>query len=169
MYLSSISSSSPFMPWPSALQHSASSKGLSWVVSVRLQSVRRIFLITPCMKCPCPYSASAMIGHAHSVERLYPSWGASMSSRVHIFVRRLHPKFGFGYDWGRRFCELRGCFHWQIAVLLAVNLARLFNAPSARSNVSTDCTSRIQILYVEVVCSFFIGNAQNINFSTRCI
>jgi len=84
-----------------------------------------------------------------------PLLGGKHELQSSLFVRRLHPKFGFGYDWGRRFCELRGCFHWQIAVLLAVNLALLFNAPSARSNVSTDCTIRIQILHVEVVCSLF--------------
>ena len=44
-------------------------------VSVGLRSVRRFFLITPRMKCHCPHSVSAMIGHAHSVERLYLSWG----------------------------------------------------------------------------------------------
>ena len=48
---------------------------LSWVVSVGLWLVRRTFLNIPRMKCRCPYSASAMIGHAHSVERLYPDWG----------------------------------------------------------------------------------------------
>ena len=120
------------------LQHSPPSKGLSWVVSVGLRPVRRIFLISPRMKCRCPYSASAMMGYAHSVERLYPDWGKHelQSSQ---FVRRLHPKFGFGYDWGRRFCELRGCFHWQIVVLLAVALhcysTRLLHASMCRRTV----------------------------------
>jgi hypothetical protein len=59
----------------SALQHSHYLQGLWSVVSAGLWSVRHIFLKAPRMKCRCPYSASAMIGHAHSVERLYPSWG----------------------------------------------------------------------------------------------
>jgi len=60
---------------PSALQYSLSPKGLYCAVSVCQWSVRRIFLIIPRMKCRCPYSASVMIGHARSVERLYPHWG----------------------------------------------------------------------------------------------
>ena len=54
------------------------------VVSVGLWSVRRIFLILPRMKCRCPYSASAMIGHAHSVERLYPHWGKHELQSSHL-------------------------------------------------------------------------------------
>jgi len=135
MYPSSISSSFSFMPCPSALQYSPSSKGLSWVVSVGLRLVRRIVLITPRMKCHCPHSASAMMGHAHSVERLYLSWGKHELQSSH-FMRRLHPKFGFGYDWGRRFCELRVWFHWQIVVLLTVALryysTRLLHASMCR-------------------------------------
>ena len=57
----------------------------SEIVSVRLWSVRRIFLNLLRMKCRCPYSASAMIGHAHSVERLYPVWGKHELQSSHLW------------------------------------------------------------------------------------
>ena len=91
------------------------------VVSMAQWLIRRIFLIMPRMKCLCPYSASAMIGHAPSVERLYPSdcgqawapefalWGVSTLIWLWPWV-------------GRRLPELRGCFHLQIVVLHPVAL-----------------------------------------------
>ena len=44
----------------------------------------------PRMKCRCPYSASAMIGHAHSVERLYPAVGKH-ELQSSPFAKRLNP------------------------------------------------------------------------------
>jgi hypothetical protein len=41
-----------------------------------------------------------------------PLLGGKHELQSSHFVRRLHPKFGFGYDWGRRFCELRGYFQY---------------------------------------------------------
>jgi len=54
---SPISSPPPLTPCPSALRMFV------------------VLLITLRMKCRCPYSASAMIGHVPSVERLYPAVG----------------------------------------------------------------------------------------------
>ena len=92
-------------------QHSQAlypSKGLSWVASVGQWLIRRI-LIMPRMKCGCPYSAStAMIGHAPSVERLYPTFGK------HELQSSLCEAFPLIWLWqwaGRHFPELRGCFH----------------------------------------------------------
>ena len=85
------------------------------VISMGQWSIRRIFLIMPRMKCRCPYSASAMIGHAPSVERLYPTVGKhELQGSV---CEASLPKFGFGHERGRRFPELRGHFHRQIVVL----------------------------------------------------
>ena len=50
-------------------------KGCDCVVSAGQWLLRRIFSIMPRMKCRCPYSASVMIGHVRSVERLYPFGG----------------------------------------------------------------------------------------------
>jgi len=88
------------------------------VISVGQWSIRRIFLIMPRMKCRCPYSALAMIGHAPSVERLYPTVGKhELQGSV---CEASLPKFGFGHERGRRFPELRG--HFQIVVLYPVAL-----------------------------------------------
>jgi len=71
---SSISFSSPINVSSFSTPHRLS-KGLSWGVSVRQWSVRRIVLIMPRLKCRCLYSGSAMIRHAPSVKRLYPTVG----------------------------------------------------------------------------------------------
>jgi hypothetical protein len=77
-----------------------------------------------------------------------PLLGGKHELQSSHFVRRLHPKFGFGYDWGRRFCELRGCFHWWIVVLLAVSLhchsTRLLHASMCRrTNTDFICSTII--------------------------
>jgi len=48
----------------------------------------------PRMKCRCPYSASAMIGYAHSVERLYPAVGKH-ELQSSALVKRLNPNSAF--------------------------------------------------------------------------
>jgi len=104
----------PFISHPSAL-----SKGSSKVVSVGLWSVRRIFFDYTAHEVPLPLFGLGYDGACTFRGAPLPHVGKHELQSLH-FVRRLHPKFGFGYDWGRRFCELRGYFHWQIVVLLAV-------------------------------------------------
>ena len=69
------------------LQHSYTphlSKGLSWIIGVEQWLIRHVFLIMPRTKCLCPYSALAMVGHASSVERLYPTVGKhELQSSLH--------------------------------------------------------------------------------------